>query len=231
VKTKNDRAGLGCVGIFSGDGDGILDQSDPLVASPLPSKEETRSSINCDEPECKAFFVLVGDFSPPPKGWTSQLGRDYCPRHSGGHADEAGNDALDLDSRPVEIDDKSLFGHEQAAASGFQHDNPVAHPLPALSRSPAINGWWFAVFVLLVLLVTALLLYADVLRRKISYYEFSLALTNASSFEHHVSIQSLDCTGYEVRRCSGVVISDGEKRPVRYVCDSSHCAFECGAQK
>jgi hypothetical protein len=224
----NDRAGLGGVGIFNGDGDGILGQPDPLggVASPLPSKEETRRAVTCDEPECKVFFVLVDDFLSLPKGWTKQLGKDYCPRHSDGHVNDAG-----LDAELEKAERVAGFGDFPAHEPDFsQPDNPVAHPLPAPPRFPAINGWWFALFALLILVITGLVLYADVLRHKISNYEFSLALENASSFEHRVSIQSLDCTGHEVRRCSGLIINDGEKRPVRYICDSTHCAFECGGK-
>jgi hypothetical protein len=117
---------------------------------------------------------------------------------------------------------------EREVQAGSQPDNPVAHPLPELPSFPPINGWLVAVIVFLILMVTVLVLYAEAQHEKISIYELTLSMANAASFEHNAAIQRLECTGHEVLRCSGLVLSDAQNLPARYICDSTHCAFECG---
>ncbi len=242
-------ADKGRAGIFNGSGKGTLSSPDPYggAASPAVFQEEKRTTITCDEPLCEGFYVRV--FPGMPKGWAEVDGRDYCPKHSENHqtaselkamaqADDMGFVAEGterLNPAPFINLEAELRSAEQAAGFGDRdgfvgHESPSAPPkISRPPRLPTINGWWFGLFVVLVLIITGLVLYADALRHQIASYEFQLSLENESSFEHNAGIQRLECTGYETRRCSGLIEGpDQSKRPTAYSCNSTHCAFECG---
>jgi len=233
-------------GIFKEGENGIFDVQSVGESVPGPETNERRVTITCDEEGCKEQLFSVGhqdsasilsDLSL--LGWSEADDKNYCPKHSGGHIaaveplNKVSNSPLDLDAELGKAERAAGFGDFPAHEPDFSHppDSPVAHPLPMHPLFDTISGGWFVVFVLLILIIAGLVIYADTLRREIDRYEFSLTLVNASSFEHNASIQRLDCAGHDLQRCSGVIINEGESRPVRYNCDSTHCAFECGGGK
>lgn len=217
-------------GIFKGGEDGIFDVQSVGEPAPGPETNERRVTITCDGEGCKERMFSVGHQDSASilsdlamLGWSKADDKNYCPKHSA---------TPDQDGQGL---DAELEIAEAAAGAGIQApcqpDNPVAHPLPTRPLFDTISGGWFAVFVLLVLVIAGLVIYADTLRSEIGRYEFSLTLVNESSFEHNASIQRLDCSGHDLQRCSGVIVNEGDSRPVRYTCDSTHCAFECGDKK
>lgn len=131
-------------------------------------------------------------------------------------------------AEPLDLD-AELTAAELAAGIDTQRPSTIPPPPPRRrpDRFPPITGGWFAIIVILVLLAVGLALYAQTLREQIRAYEMSLSINNVSSFEHNSMIQRLECHGYEVRQCAGLIVSDAGKFPARYICDSTHCTFEC----
>ena len=240
-------------GIFKGSENGCLGSPEEEEAneSPAPHKEETRTEVFCDgwdpDPDdqeavlpCMAVRFWVADLGPEPSGhgWLSKDGKDYCGHHSkpfrdaefeqlkerlasGNYSPPSDNPtdggAIDLDD---ELDQAEVIAGLREAFEG---------PLPS-APSPMPSGWWYALYVALLLVIFGLAMALGHAYLRIDNDELEISIATRDAFEERASIRELGCRrSGNTFACSGEIFASGQPvKPVRYTCDNDSCRFEGG---
>lgn len=226
------------------------------VPEPSPEENRSTIHCDVPKCKEQLFWVAdVGAHQAPTSvdvpidGWLKHEGKDYCPWHGspfrreaflkklgdGGFSAPASLPPLPAGELP-ELDTELSSAEAMAGVGSLPPRDPGPPPVPAVepapraqrpARFPPLTGWWYALLILLIAAVAWLVMYVGNLKSEIGRYEFSLSLNNASSFEHNAAIQRVECNVSTPLHCSGLLISDAADLPVRYICDSTHCTFEC----
>lgn len=172
--------------------------------------------------------------------WFRVKGKDYCPRHHTGMAEDAPDTlvaeraaaerAAGYGEVPLSLLSESEY--DDCAAMAGLADSDAPEPVraaPSPSPAPARPSFLSQTPSLGTLAIIALLLMAVAyLWQRMGLDEWRLALLNRSGFEDRGSIRFLGFKSEgNTLRCSGEIIKPDQSRvPVRYSCDREQCWFE-----
>lgn len=124
---------------------------------------------------------------------------------------------------------ESVLSAAEARAGLYDDPPPPMPPEPCPPR-PTPSGWWYALYVALLVTIFGLvmaLVHADL---RMASYELEISVDNRSTFEERASIRELGChRSGNTFACSGEIFVSGQVvKPVRYSCDKDSCRFEDG---